>query len=224
MPRRAVTLAVLLLLIGAVLAAPAQAKCCALDHLMVLVPDQGIAWIGAAELDDHLSPADQSNLYWPVFNDGNKGDERPAGRLGPGYTITYLLEGFEPDTRIEVREVVYLYANPPRGFTPRGQRQDFDPGDGRFYPVVRGWRPFPESAAKALRSILKLEGFGAGHERETSSAGAMVDRSSDVSLEGDVVTTRIGSWWATFGLVTLAAFSVAVLTLWLVRRRQSSTS
>jgi len=220
MPRRAVSLAVLFLLLGILLAAPAQAKCCALKSLRVIVPGQGGVSISAQQLDAHLAPRGQGNLYWPVLNGSSKGDHRPAGDLGPRYDITYVLDDLEGQP-VHVREVVYLEADPPAAFARKGQTQELYPGDVRAVPW--GWRPFPGRAANALLLLIDEAGFRSDQGRARSSEGAMVERSHTVSLEGDLVTTSVRSWWVTSGAAVLAAFVVVVSSVWLNRRRQRST-
>lgn len=85
LPRRAVSLAILLLLIGAVSAAPAQAKCCPLEKLVISGPGFQDFTILREQLDDQLSEVEQGNLYWPVLNGSFKGNNRPEGGLGPPY-------------------------------------------------------------------------------------------------------------------------------------------
>lgn len=153
MGRRLVSAVLLLLLIGALLAAPAQAKCCPLDRLVVVVPGFGGIPISADQLDSQLHPDEQGNLYWPVLNGTSKGDDRPAGNLGPRYDITYILEGIDGNS-IQVLEKVYLEADPPVAFAPRGQTAELYPGDVRAVPW--GWRPFPEQAANALLSLIDV--------------------------------------------------------------------
>jgi hypothetical protein len=200
MPRRAIDLAILLLLLGAVLAGPARAKCCLLQYLVISGPgyDEPIRFPVEA-LEDQLGPSEQGNLYWPVLNGSSKGDHRPGHFLGPRYDVTYVLNDTE-DEPIEFSEVVYLEATPPVAFAPKGQTSELYPGDVREVPW--GWRPFPDRAANALLFLL-----GSGEE------GA--------NLEGDTGNeSGQFSWDALFLPGLLLALGAAAF---LVRRRRHAT-
>ena len=147
---------------GLLLAAPAQAKCCPLDHLVVTGPglERPVTILGTM-LDDQLHPAEQGNLYWPLLNGSAKGDHRPGDDLGRGYDITYVLGDVTGDP-IEVHETVYLEADPPVAFAPKGQTQELYPGDVREVPW--GWRPFPERAANALMFLMEERGSASTRE------------------------------------------------------------
>lgn len=204
--KRTTVFLVLLLLLGALLAAPAQAKCCPLEHLIVIVPGFGGIRVSADQLDSQLHPNEQGNLYWPVLNGSSKGDDRPAGDLGPRYDITYVLEDTEGSS-IQVLEKVYLEADPPVAFAPRGQTAELLPGDVREVPW--GWRPFPESAANAILFLVD----------ETVGDG-----SGTTSLAGDLVLVRDRSWLARFGPWLVAAFVAIAVAFLLLRRRRALTS
>ena len=197
MGKRAVAGVFFALLLGGVLAAPVQAKCCALDHLIVSVPGQDDVRISVTELDDQLHAAEQGNLYWPALNSPFKGDERPAGKLGLAYEITYVLDGVEGDP-IYVHEIVYLEADPPVAYAPKGQTQELYPGDVR--PVPWGWRPFPERAANAVQHIL--------------------DEARQGSVTGDFVITYDRSWLARFGPTIAVLAILAGLALFWFRPRR----
>jgi hypothetical protein len=188
--------------LGTLLAAPAQAKCCPLNHLIVIVPGFGDIQISAAQLDSQLHPAEQGNLYWPVLNGSSKGDDRPIGNLGPRHYITYVLEDSEGNS-VQVREKVYLEADPPVAFAPKGQTAELLRSDEREVPW--GWRPFPERAANAI-SFLIDETIG--------------DSSGASSLAGDLILVTSRSWWARFGAWLAAAFVATAGALWFFLRRR----
>ena len=201
MPRRAIVLLILHLLIGVVLAAPAGAKAGGLERLVISGPAvDGAVEITADMLDDQLSPVEQTDLYWPSLMGKNKGNERPVGDLGPRYEITYILADVEGEP-VEVQETVYLEADPPVAFAPRGQTHELYPGDVR--PVPWGWRPVPERAVNALMHL--------------------IDGSDDTSsFEGDLVIGYTRSWGAKWGVVIATGFLLAAAAGWwlLLRRRR----
>lgn len=101
-------------------------------------------------MQERLSEDEFSLLYWPLFNDPFKGDERPPGKLGHAYEITYFLPNSGGDLVVTAEETVYPFADPPVGFAAKGQRQDFDATDGRDYRIVWGWRPFRPASVRAI--------------------------------------------------------------------------
>lgn len=60
-----------------------------------------------------------------MFNDPFKGDERPPGKLGRAYEITYFLPNSDGELVVTAEETVYPFAEPPVAFAAKGQRQDF---------------------------------------------------------------------------------------------------
>jgi hypothetical protein len=205
MPRRALSLTVLVLLLGIVVAVPANAKCCQLQHLVISGPgyDDPIRFPVDA-LEDQLGPSDQGNLYGPVLNGTNKGDHRPEHYLGPRYDITYVLDDTESEP-IEFNEVVYLEGTPPVAFTPKGQTRELYPGDVREVPW--GWRPFPDRAANALLFLLD-SGEGGNLEGDM------------VSLEGDVIEGTTRSWPQRIAGAAAGAV-IAIGGLWFILRRRA---
>lgn len=149
---QAVLVSVVLLLLAA---SQAFAKGRQFDHLIVEGPglEDGVT-VTRTEVESRLSEGDLSLLYWPIFNDPFKGDERPAGDLGSAYKVTYVWPSSNGDLEISGHETVYPFADPPVAFTPRGQRQDFSPTDGRDYRIPWGWRPFPEKGAALISEVV----------------------------------------------------------------------
>lgn len=103
-------------------------------------------------LDGQLSPVDRTSLYWALLQGRNKGHHPPEGDLGPRYEFTYVLLDVNYDP-VRVREFVYLDADPPVAFAPKGQIHELYPGDVRKVPW--GWRPFPEPAVNVVRDLME---------------------------------------------------------------------
>lgn len=204
MGRPTTTLVLVLLLLGPLLAAPANAKCCLLQHLAISGPgyDDPIRFPVEA-LEDQLGPAEQGNLYWPVLNGSMKGDHLPEHYLGPRYDITYVLEDTEGEP-FEVSEVVYLEATPPVAFAPKGQTSELMPGDVREVPW--GCRPFPERAANALLFLL--------------DRGEGDNLAGDLVMIGDDVVDGTSRSWLSRMAGATAGSIIAIGGLWLFLRRR----
>jgi hypothetical protein len=150
--RRTTSAAILLPLIGAVLAAPAQAKTGEIDHIVITVPGRAktLTVLGAM-LNGQLAQYERFDLYGPLLRGKTRDMERPPDDLGPAYAFTYVFRDVTDDP-VRVRETVYLDADPPVAFTPADQTVELYPGDVR--PVSSGWRPFPERGANAIEQLM----------------------------------------------------------------------
>jgi hypothetical protein len=94
MPRRAVSLAIPLLLLGVVLAASAQAKTGDIDHILVTVPgrDEPLRILGGMP-NGQLAGYERFDLYGPLLRGKTREMQRPPGDLGPAYAVHLCLPG-----------------------------------------------------------------------------------------------------------------------------------
>lgn len=152
MPKRTVHVVALLLVVGFCLVAPAVAKTGELDHILITGPDGRQLEVLGAMLDGQLSEAERDNVYWPLLNGTMGGGDRPTGDLGPGYRFIYVLRDVR-ENPVKLRETVYLEADPPVAYAPKGQTAKLYSGDVREVPS--GWRPFPEAAVPVIFSLME---------------------------------------------------------------------
>jgi len=131
-------------------AAPAVAKCCPLDHLVIKTPGGGQPhWIDGRDIEKRLPDWARGLLTWPVFYGVGKGNEPPEGKLGRSYLAIYVHEAVEGGRVVRARERIYPAAEGgPIAFTLPGQTQEFFPGDERRVPA--GWRPVEEEVWLAI--------------------------------------------------------------------------
>lgn len=152
MARRKVLVVALLLVVGLCFVASAVAKTGELDHILITGQDGRQLEVLGAMLDGQLPEAERDNVYWPLLDGTMEGGDRPTGDLGPGYRFVYVLRDVR-ENPVKLRETVYLEADPPVAYAPKGQTAKLYPGDIREVPS--GWRPFPEAAVPVILSLME---------------------------------------------------------------------